>query len=1107
MNGQPPLFKRQSTAEPLFLLQETTLPKDYCVAFWPKKDSTVLSLTLKETWQIGEGCYLFLSQTPSDQTQFVNNLVAYLTPSFYQQAVFLWIENPIDHYSLWQTSFIPLFKSANSPYSATLSQFVAFEWNNFCVYLIEGSILTLNTEGNGFSITPVSPQNYAAYWTVESEGGIPNNIKGAIQLPFSGSKSGTLSFALETAEKEFDALDVGCRFFVDNTHFPKVGFLQSLRYPIFHLPTSLSLISYLDPLSPLNPTRTYFSFETSASSSKPIETYYRTNTGQTVSFIPSENEQTDFAPKLVFAVRPSSIYPKDNDPYYLVPSGKFSFLIEDKGTLIENPRFMCGISGLETIGYDPKIGANIYFLPGQNAYLSDVVFPKQSNGPLPSVFSNAFPTSTDVATTSWAYIASASVNNNAIYYAQPQQAPFYYKNPQNSQETLFLDHLEVPTKTLPLPDSPTKTLPTAFPIVAFAGIQDTSLAHYKELELQVFSPLRRLQLYNLSKESLSHSFSSNNAAAPATQGVTPQGFLAGFSEDLTQWQSLMLAQSKGKLFQLTNIKPPFQSALQTNQLFLVISSPQKFKTNGATVASATCLNIEQWSFPISPDQWITTPGAQTLLIFKFYNKSIEELVNNTGLWCQGDDFNEGIPAVQKQIHDTIQKALNNPTQPPEFKKFIDIVTDPLWNGILILNSKVPISALPIELKGLIAGIDTSKFYAHHLGITLTPILNGNSPEGLSPGETSLFGLLYYDDSETHQVYTGSPYHFKVQTLKVLFENSQVASFSSQIELLVAFLFGESVTLQGAPLEQGNNFLLNGTYQKGHYLFLQQNDYRYKVQSQVLDEIEILQAQFITVVPPDPTFSPQSQFLFWGNLRFMEIMNGISPSPCDVLSFGSDVITKVDGKLNFSNLVIDFWFDVQDPTQQSFAFNAGSMAFDLTKSVARPNSLYQHFPLKLKGLIQAKESGSPKSLGYTSIQTPDLTQGLMVYPWYALHYELNLGSLGLLASKTEFTLDFIVGWTPNPDQYTIFVGMKIPGLGNSSQSLISLQGILQLAIQSVQLSMTSENAYILAFKNISLKFFDKSFPPSSQTNITLFGDPHATGNDSTLGWYMAYTKDK
>jgi len=50
------------------------------------------------------------------------------------------------------------------------------------------------------------------------------------------------------------------------------------------------------------------------------------------------------------------------------------------------------------------------------------------------------------------------------------------------------------------------------------------------------------------------------------------------------------------------------------------------------------------------------------------------------------------------------------------------------------------------------------------------------------------------------------------------------------------------------------------------------------------------------------------------------------------------------------------------------------------------------------------------------------------------------------------------------------------------------------------------SYLLKLKNIKLKFFVLSLPPSGQSEIIIFGNPSGTPDDKTVGWYAAYAKE-
>jgi hypothetical protein len=453
---------------------------------------------------------------------------------------------------------------------------------------------------------------------------------------------------------------------------------------------------------------------------------------------------------------------------------------------------------------------------------------------------------------------------------------------------------------------------------------------------------------------------------------------------------------------------------------------------------------------------------------------------------------------------------------PEFRYFVDTVLKD-WNGILFFNLKVPPGDFPDQLRGLASGIDFDALSAHHLGINVSPIDVRNGQ--IRTADASLFGLIDYNDPQD-LTYQGTPYDFKVLSLRVLFANSDIASFSSRIEFLVGMLFGERSTLRDSM--RGDNLVLNGVWQRhggeDSYTFTEQGADTFEIESHVLDTVLISKAQFITL--PDDPLHPKlvsTRFVLWGALRFRALKDA------DIFSFGPEVLGEARGGLQFSNLFISMTSnrDSEDPNERTFAFQAGQMVFDLAASGPRPDSLYARFPLTVTGLAQGDASqggasqggGAPKDkgatpsdLGYIPMQSP-LHGGSLASMWFGLEMNLSLGTQGSLASKAGFAASMLVAWSPNANDYTALVGIKLPGSESGKRSL-TIQGPLTLNIGSLALLYdAAHRAWLMRFDNIALGFFGLKFPPGGRTNLIVFGDPESQGRTSALGWYAAYKKDE
>jgi hypothetical protein len=520
---------------------------------------------------------------------------------------------------------------------------------------------------------------------------------------------------------------------------------------------------------------------------------------------------------------------------------------------------------------------------------------------------------------------------------------------------------------------------------------------------------------------------------------------------------------------------------------------------------------------------------RNVLIFKFSNGKLSDRISNPNLWTNPQAFNNSanaeLIAVSQWLQDYIQSARQQAGS-GLFDHFLNIVDDENWNGILALRVDVSPSDFPPELQGLLAGIDLKQFNAHHLGIEVSYV---TSQGGLSmTGNSSLFGLINYVDQRYAQYLAAGgtpgqpiggagtdPYNFTVLTLQVSFENSEIKNFSSITQVTANQLFGDAVTQVTNPggVASSNSVVLNGSYENHDgqpvYVFNSTGDSKFWLNSNVVNYMEVIKAQFNTLTNQADQDSGQvnSRFLFWGYLNFASMQN------FDAFSFGSKPGNeKTDSRtgLFFSNLALEMQFAVATSTLRTFTFDPSHLSFNLDQSTARPASLYSRFPLALAGLVSGTQDKMPSAQGYLPIRVQNATLGSLGATWYALGFNLSLGTPGALASATDFTATLLVAWSPGstqPGSYNAFLGIKLPGAGGSDNSL-SLQGVLKLSIGTIQfLYIAATQAYMLKFNNIALKLFVFKLPPAGNTMFFLFGDPTPGAAQGSLGWYAAYSKTK
>lgn len=547
-------------------------------------------------------------------------------------------------------------------------------------------------------------------------------------------------------------------------------------------------------------------------------------------------------------------------------------------------------------------------------------------------------------------------------------------------------------------------------------------------------------------------------------------------------------------------------------------------------AALAQLTVNGWTFDLSPTRWTDADGVeQTIFILKFTDRSLADLIDDPGSWTLPTLLNKDPARTQARLKQIVADARDAVKRgESEFANFVGNIVDaggagadsPPWNGALFLNAFVPTSKLPPDLEGLAAGISSPDFRAHHFGIDLSPFAVQQGRIWLS--DSAVFGLIFYVDP-ADLVFNGQPYDFKVLSLKILFANSEIASFASQVELLITQLFGETATLVDG--ERGNNIILNGAWQKhggtDSYSFTQQGRSTFGITSKVLDSVVVTKAQFITEKPhagSPSTVEVTSRFLLWGAMGF-QLLKGF-----DLFSFGplsSGAGEAGSSELAFSNMFVAMHFDRYQPTDRSFSFEAGQMSFDASASSARPESLARRFPLSVSRMLQntpqamtgptgrsgppppPAKTATPAQLGYLPVNTP-LVAGSLGSEWYGLEMTLNLGSRGALAGQAAITTTLLAAWAPSQNAYNVASGLRLPGSDGRS---IQIAGPLGIDIGKIEMMLNpADSSYLMRFRNVSLGFLGLKFPPGGRTNVLLFGDPDPQSNSSALGWYAAYKKD-
>ena len=1083
-------------------------PPDPRVAFLPPDGAPLPPLlTLPDSWAVDGGVYLFPGAAVASTPVFAAGVRALVTSQQWAGTRLLWVADPNVPVNDWQLAGIP-FVGLNAE-GGELAALTVFSFRNYGCLLNGGLALTVGAAGPEFSIAQGSAGDIRL--TTDSGGTELPVIEGPVTIPLTGAAAGCLTFAAQLAvgdgaDGSIDALDVGCRFFFDDPDLAGTGLLSSRRYPVFDTmtaaagpdaATAIELAGQLDPNAPLDPGRTCLAFNSPA----PLRSFYRTNLGSPLDLAPS-------GARLQFAVRPAGQQPTDADPLYLVPHGAFTV---QPPSAEQAPALLCGVGGAEYIALAPA--TTMTFVAGQPAYAPGFD-PSQTTAVAAQGPRLAGPVST-----SW---VSMTAPNGPAYFTQPEGAALFGASaaatpspgspdtgaPGIGADAGILPFFEVQAATLPSGDP---AAATSYPLVPHAGVSD-DLTSYERLEVQVLSQQRRQVIYSLSATSpmvprfraLAEATVPQAATDPcldpaALTAGTPQGLIATFSADKSSWACLKLAQSVQEppggqpvrqLLALQNVVDPLRSALLANQQFLVVSDPVAFQQY---VGTHNELVIANYRFVLDPAQW----GRHgTVMLVKNYRKPLIELIADTNTWVLGTTFNLDVAATQRQLTQIANDAYASGDE--DLAAFTALLTDPAWNGILFLNAYVPLDGFPPELAGLAAGIDPALFLAHHVGINQTPLA-----ADLSQHDSSLFGLISYAGSRP---LAASGYDFAVRTLKVRFANSAIASFTSHIDLALGQLFGTAVSLP-----QGGDVLeLDGFYQKhgdtGSYVFSETVPATFTASGDpVLSSVRMTKTEFATLVGPDQAdvgqagATVQTVFSFWGTLAFEKLSVGSAASggtvPFDLFSYDS---------LVFSGMKLEMSFPSAAPSTRSFRFDPSQMTFDVASSTARAQSLAAHFPVTAKGMLVSDANKAPGDYGLLPVDT-DLDATPFTTPWYALSYDLNLGSAGALAAQAGLVASLVVIWAPGRSGLPVSVGLKLPG-ATGAKNQLTVEGVLKITMFAVTLTYDG-TAFLLKLNGIALSLFGQSLPPGGSFDIFVFGDPDPAAGANSLGWYGAYIKDQ
>ncbi len=1146
--------------------------------------------SLQQAWADAGGVFLFLNAAPAAAAfaAALIGLLPQLSPRGWVR--WLWIANPNDPAAYWQAQLLDALP-ANAPGGAwKVVRDAYFNVGSYAVSISGGTALELSAASGqeGVQIAAPGLRFVAPDGLYAAQG-----QRGA--LAFNGIGIGGFIFDISLvngtqAIDDMQRLGVMLRYGQEDPA-SLAGSIAFIDMPLLKQLSATAIpmrLSY-DPLNPLIGDRSGASFfPTSGTVPPALSCALLTNRGRGTLLTPL-NATAPLSPaRLVFGRTP--LYAADEETgavfdYHLAPDGAFALALDVSDTahppvLPANAgRVMLGASGAEYAVLPPNNACQIYFQGGGAAYV-----PAADPAPAGSRPDRA-PLS-GLGTTAYASVIPGSPGATGLaYYAQPLQAPLF--DVEGVVGAGFLDFHEMQAATLPAYQAGDRSPPKVMPIGVYSRVSSTVIAQARLIEEAALAPARRaaVGLPVTGPQQLT----SMTPLDDAPVAVTPQGLVAVLSANRQSWAGVLLANMPASVhtqLTLTKVGPHPQAALQSNQLFFVVSNVTTFMDQSSVAYQLTAANavrlmqstgvplevannvkqvlaaqqppyplfvnetafnqvtagaagtwlpqvqnaagllradIEGWNFQLSPRSWRGKGDAPTLMLFKFCNRALTELAADPAAWGWKEaamDEHDSLDPTRKELARILAAARARAEMPdvpesdPYLRFYVDVATNPLWNGVLFLNAPVDFTQMPAALQFLAAGIDTGKFYAHHIGFSVTPYQA--AVDSVSLGQTAAFGLIDYSDPQDLVASVPpQPFGFKTLQLRVVFANAAVADFSAQVELMVNRLLGSSVQKQDPS--RGNNLVLDGSYQRvggaPSYSFVLRGENLYATQNTALLSVEVRGARLETSTATAADSSLASRFILSGKLRFAQI-DGF-----DLFSYGPDPATGADGFISFNGLAIGMSFPLATPAQQTFTIAEAALSFDTSSAatVARTRSLANNFPLQLLQLAgspnlagsgEPPRGQSPADMGFTSIGAP-FEQTPLESPWYGLIFNLDFGTLGALTGAIGLKVTLLAAWMQGPPQGEAppaFIGLKLADTKAVGGSL-PLQGVLKLGFRSFQFETytndQNELAYLLRMHRLALSVLAWSFPPGN-TDLMLYGAPGSPKN--SLGWYAAYAKD-
>src|ERR1043166_6425434 len=908
---------------------------------------------LTQVWADQGGVYLFLAKTPTDPAAFAAALIEIL-PQLSPQGWlrFAWIANPNDAASAWQVVGLDAtpVDAASGPWRVVRDMVRSlFEYAR---WIYGGTILELAAAAGGGGVTLAGSLEFGAPGAVYPAQGVPGTLPlqgghlGSIGFSISLTNGGA-------APDDMERLGVMFRYGLADPTSP-VGAVIAVDMPLLRQrnATAIALAVNFDPLNPLLPARTALDFFPANSNPPALLYAQKTNAGH--GMLATPKPAAGSLPGARFAFGRTPLFHVD-DPlsasfiYHLTPDGLFALApAPDTQSGSEPDRLILGASGAEYVKLPPG-GGHILFQAANAAYVPPVP-PDAKPGDIERVLL------TGLGTTGYAApLPDKSSDPGLTYYAQPLQASLFearagflsFLEMQAARLPGYGgDHQPPPA---PMPVGVYSRLAPAS-IDAAALIENGALAPRRRQivglpqsvapaqlpaaeQPMAVTPKGLVALLTQNKQSWAGVLFANMPGSVHREvkltAVSPSLQAALQANQLFMVVSNVATFMKGSsvAYQLTaaNALPLMRNAGVPEQVAIAVNNALKgqgyplFPTETAfdavvagsagdslakvqAAAGLLRADIEGWNFQLSPRSWRKASTSPTLMLFKYCDRAITELATDPAAWAWPEAAQDASGSLKPTLTvlDDILTAARLKAEDKEaaeddpYKLFYrDVADNPQWNGVLFPNAPVDFLQMPQPLQFLAAGVDATKFYAHHIGFSVTP---NSARSALEFGQTAAFGLIDYNDPQDLVASKTIPLGFKTLQMRVRFAHARIAAFSAQVELMVNQLFGSWLTK--TMQARGNNLILDGSYQRvggaPSYSFALIGENLFQTNGAALIGVDVRNVRLETASAPVGG-RLTARFVLSGRLSFAEIAG------FDLFSYGPSGDTP--GYLAFGGLAV------------------------------------------------------------------------------------------------------------------------------------------------------------------------------------------------------------